>query len=344
MTPYYDDGEGIVLYHGRCEDVLPTLDVASAVLLTDPPYYNVKDEDWDRQWRTSQAFLAWLGGVLDLTRPLLLPSASAWVFAGPALTSAVEGVVAERFRVLNTVRWMKEAGWHQKAEVEAQRRFLTPWEGIIFAEQFDDAYGDAAMALHKQVFAPLGRYIAQERERAGMTRSELEVALGYVSTSDPTRGTALCYRWEEGSSLPTAEAYERMRAVLNARGGEYLARDHDDLRQEHAVLRRRYEDLRRTYEDLRRPFNLGRIVSDVWDFPTVQPYPGKHPCEKPTQLLRHMLGVSSRPGDLILDPFAGSGSTLFVARDMGRRAVGIEQDERYCDMAARRLAQGVLAL
>lgn len=329
-TLYYE-GDGIQLWHGDCREVLPELPAGSVdLLLTDPPYFNVKDEDWDRQWSKAGDFLAWLGFVLDDARPALVPSASVWVFAGPMLATAVESVVAERFRVLNHVRWVKEAGWHQKAEIEAQRRFLTPWEAIIFAEQFAEAYGDQAKALHKQVFAPLGRYIQTERERAGWTRSDLEVALGYTMSSDPSRGTALCYRWEEGSSLPTAETYERMRTVLNGEGGDYL--------------RREYEDLRREYEDLRRPFKLNptQPVSDVWNFATVPPYPGKHPCEKPLPLLRHILGVTSRPGAVVLDPFAGSGSTLLAARDMSRQAIGIEQDERYCEFIAARLAQGAL--
>jgi len=330
MKPYYQD-DLVTLWQGKCEEVLPSLPTLSAhVLLTDPPYFQVKDDEWDNQWNHAAEFLTWLGGVLDAAKPALTANASAWVFAGPALSSAVEGVVRERFRVLNHIRWVKEQGWHQKAEIAAQRRYLTPWESVIFAEQFDDVYEDTSKALHKQVFAPLGRYIQQERERAGISRSDLEVKLGYASRSDPTRGTALCYRWEEGSSLPTADAYQRMREVLNGLGGDYL--------------RREYEDLRREYEDLRRPFNLHRLgpVSDVWNFNTVAPHIGKHPCEKPQTLLSHMIDVSSRPGDLILDPFAGSGSTLMAARNAGRRSIGIEQDEHYCEVIAKRLDQGIL--
>jgi adenine-specific DNA-methyltransferase len=358
VNPYYED-EDVTLYHGRCEEVLPTLERGSVnLLLTDPPYFEVKDDEWDNQWDHAAEFLGWLGGVLDAAKPALTANASAWVFAGPALASQVEAVVRERFRVLNQVRWVKEQGWHQKAEIEAQRRYLTPWEAVIFAEQFADQYEDAAKALHKQVFAPLGRYIQTERERAGISRSDLEVKLGYVSRSDPTRGTALAYRWEEGSSLPTKEAYEKMREVLNGLGGDYLRREYEDLRREYEDLRREYEDLRREYEDLRReyedlrreyedlrrPFHLKRTgpVSDVWNFDTVAPYAGKHPCEKPQALLHHMIDVSSRPGDLILDPFAGSGSTLLAARDAGRRAVGVEMDLGYCRRIADRLAQGVL--
>ncbi len=331
MTPYYSD-ESVSLYHGRCEDVLATLEPigGSTHLLTDPPYFKVKDAEWDNQWQKSAAFLDWMGIWLDLASPLLSADASVWVFASPELTSAVESVIAQRFRILNSVRWIKEQGWHQKAELAAARSFLTPWEGIVFAERFDDAYGDAAQALHKQVFAPLGRYLQQERERAGITRSDLEVELGYISSGDPTKGTALVYRWEEGSSLPTAAAYERMRDVLNDRGGDYL--------------RREYEDLRREYEDLRRPFVLrSRPQStDIFRFPTVPGGPGKHPCEKPLGLLAHMIETTTRHSDTILDCFVGSGAVLDAARSLGRKAIGIEMDEHWCEQTARRLSQDIL--
>jgi len=66
-----------------------------------------------------------------------------------------------------------------------------------------------------------------------------------------------------------------------------------------------------------------------------------HPTQKPVSLMRWCLNFFP-DADLILDPFMGSGTTLRAAKDLGRRAIGIEIEERYCEIAVKRLAQEVL--
>ena len=67
-----------------------------------------------------------------------------------------------------------------------------------------------------------------------------------------------------------------------------------------------------------------------------------HPTAKPLPIAEKLARQFSVPGDTLLDPFAGSGTTLRAAKNEGRRAIGVELDERYCEIAARRLAQDVL--
>jgi site-specific DNA-methyltransferase (adenine-specific) len=69
-----------------------------------------------------------------------------------------------------------------------------------------------------------------------------------------------------------------------------------------------------------------------------------HPTQKPLGIIRPALAYSLPPGGLVLDPFMGSGSTLLVAREMGCRAIGIDNREECCEIAAKRLQQSVMVL
>ena len=69
-----------------------------------------------------------------------------------------------------------------------------------------------------------------------------------------------------------------------------------------------------------------------------------HPTVKPVGLLKQIATMSTETGETVLDPFMGSGTTLRAAKDLGRKAIGIEIEERYCEIAAKRMAQEVLPL
>ena len=338
------------LDHAKAEDWLPQQADASAdLILVDPPYFRVKDEPWDRQWDTAAGFLTWLDALAAEWRRILKPNGSLYVFASPQMAARVEVMISERFNVLNNIAWVKPdpsseinrgAGRGGQTRKESLRSYFPSQERIIFAEQTTDEYAAADQSLYLEIFGPLGRYIAQERERAGLTRKQ--VAAHFPSRSGGLTGCVT--NWEEGYNFPTEAAYIKLREVFNASGGDFLARDYTEYRREREALWRVYQDCRADISELRRPFNLWPTVqyTDVWTFPTVAYYPGKHVCEKPLSLLRHIIDTSTPPDGVVLDCFAGSGNTGIAARQLGRDFVGCDASPVWSVRGARRVADAAL--
>lgn len=96
--------------------------------------------------------------------------------------------------------------------------------------------------------------------------------------------------------------------------------------------------------------NLGgpaRLVAHRWKGMVKASEQGErrvHPTQKPVAVMRWIIDWYTKPGDLIVDPYAGSGSTLRAAKDLGRPAIGIEYETAYCRRIVERLAQDVLPL
>jgi len=91
-----------------------------------------------------------------------------------------------------------------------------------------------------------------------------------------------------------------------------------------------------------RPKLNGSRDGNLISIPRVRPQDLKHPNEKPHLLMSYLVMKSTNPLEVVLDPFMGSGTTLRAAKDLGRKAIGIEIEERYCEIAANRLRQEVL--
>ena len=85
------------------------------------------------------------------------------------------------------------------------------------------------------------------------------------------------------------------------------------------------------YQDVVRAFNVDKTkeFTDVWTFPNIRPYKGKHPAEKPIVLLEHAISATTFPDDIVLDCFAGSGSTAVAALKLGRYSISIEIEEKW---------------
>lgn len=88
------------------------------------------------------------------------------------------------------------------------------------------------------------------------------------------------------------------------------------------------------------PYNTEKVPGNVWEFSRVRYRMDEyenHPTQKPIQLLERIIKASSKPGDLILDPFSGTFTTSFVAKNLGRNSIGIDIDSEYYKIGLRRV-------
>ena len=325
------------IHTGDCLTILPTLpDNSVDLILTDPPYFRVKDLPWDRQWDKSDQYIAWLDKVLAEFQRVLRPNGSLYLFASPKMAAKVEYQIAKRFEVLNHIIWDKSSE-PTKALMygpDRFRHFVPKSERIIFAEHFgadNIAKGEAGYVakcdeLRGFVFEPLRKYLADAMVAAGHTLVSVNQA--WRVWKGGNGGMSSHWFTQSQWALPTKKNYIWLQSLF----GGTLTRQYEDLRLQ-------YEDLRLQYEDLRRPFQVSADVpyTDVWTFRTVPTSKDKHPCEKPQDLLRHIIAASSRPNAVVLDAFAGSGSTGEAALALGRRFIGIELDPVWVTKITKRL-------
>ena len=158
--------------------------------------------------------------------------------------------------------------------------------------------------------AAFGEILKNARIKAGITTIQLAHMIGAFGNIN--HGGAVS-NWERNLNIPTLSQFKKLASILQLPD----------------------------YSSIIRPFavNKGVQYTDIWKFKTVKPYKGKHPCEKPIELLRHIINASSREGDLILDCFCGSGNTLKAAGLLGRQYLGIEISPHWAEVASSALKE-----
>jgi len=343
MSIYYQD-DMVTLYHGDCLEVMADLpDKACQLFATDPPYFRKVDADWDDQWGADVGkFLTWIGGVIDEGVRLTDDRGTLAMFASPDHVTGVEVEMRKRATVLNQIVWRKPIGRLGRMSAADLRRFFPTSERIIIAEHLRTPDRDMFRfidhvnhSVSREVYSGIRESLVALRDGAGVMNWQIDAALG-------RNGMAGHYFGASQWSLPTREAWEIISGLLRAGGVEPPT--FDALRSEFDALRSEFDAQRREFDAQRREFDKS-LLSDVWDFRSpsgAQRDP--HPTQKPLALMDHLVGTLSRYGDTVLDPFVGSGTTLVAAKALGRKSIGVELDEAYCEIAAKRLTQGVLDL
>ena len=288
----------------QCADALDYLatlaDDSVDLIATDPPYFKVKDLPWDNAWKNERSFISWLERVVIEFARVLKPTGSMYLFTNPYLGGEIEHMASRHFKVLNHLIWRKPSGKWGHCHKESLRKYFPQTERIIFAE---------SLKSNGFAYEPIYQYMKQALEGSRLTQAQINKKLG----------NKMAGHWFGKSqfTIPSAQNYAALQDLL-------------------PKLNMSYQDLYRWYADLRaskarRFFAVSKEVpfTDVWDFKCVQYYPGKHPCEKPPLMMEHIIASSSQPGDLVIDPFMGSGATAKAAVKLGRRFGGCDLDQHW---------------
>ncbi|MBS0918174.1 DNA-methyltransferase [Providencia rettgeri] len=306
------------------------------LIATDPPYFQVKSCNWDNQWENVTAYLSWLDEMLAEFWRVLKPNGSLYMFCGSKLAADTELLVRERFDVLNHIIWAKPSGPWRRQNKESLRSYFPATERILFAEHYQSPYKGKSSGylqrrreLKENTLKPLIEYFKQARDSLGITTKEIHQATGKQMASHWFGYS----QWQ----LPNESDYLKLQELFNQVAAKQfsdnpLSRQHADLVSEQKLLNREYHELSQQYQLLRRPFTVTVDVpyTDVWVYPPVQYYPGKHPCEKPSAMMEHIINSSSREGDVVADFFMGSGATIKAALKLNRRVIGVElETERF---------------
>ena len=330
------------IINGDCLEAMKLIpDKSIDLICTDPPYYKIKQEKWDRQWKTATDFLNWLDAIAEQWQRILKPNGSLYCFASAKMSSQVEMLLAKRFNVINRLTWIKSdidvvnaGGIHRLINKRTLTSYYPNTESIIFCEHrrensFAKIYDAKCDELRASVFEPVRSYLETEREKSGISFKQIAAERGCTEVLIKQRHFSSC-QWK----LPSRETY----AVMQRMAIGYFTRAYDDLKRECDALEMQYKELKQQFDGLRRAFSVTSSVpyTDIWTFPVVKAK-GKHTCEKPVPMMEHIIKTSSRKNDAVLDSFAGHGSTAIAAINTDRKYICIEIGKQSFENMANRI-------
>jgi DNA modification methylase len=323
MTPWLDDGD-VKLYHGDVLEVLRQLKPGSVqTCVTSPPYWGLRDYGEPGQLgleATPAEYVARMVEVFSEVRRVLRDDGTLWLNLGDSYAAArggtyqpaetLAGGIGGKMPNGEITNRGRSGGYSPSRDAQAiglKHKDLVgiPWR-VAFALQ------DAGWYLRSDIiWAKPNPMPESVTDRPTKSHEYL-----FLLTKSPR----YFYDAEAIREAMTTDADEYLRAGASVRNnGKY--------RDVHGYVPSSFA---RVPE--------GRNARSVWTI-TTKPYAGAHFATFPVELPERCIKAGSAPGDVVLDPFSGSGTTAWVARHHGRRAVGIELNEEYLALSADRLRQ-----
>lgn len=285
-------------------------DKCAKLIIADPPYYKVKG-DFDFIWKTFDDYLAGVEKWAIECKRLLADNGTLFWY-GHAKNIAYAQVIFDiHFNLINNLVWDK-GSFMGLEESEGLRSFAPCTERILM-------YGLQQEDLTGKHYEKVKFYFWDEYEKSGLTLKKANELMGLATTGANLAGE-LFGKNRDRFCFPTFEKYT--------------------LLQKSGFFKKEYEELHKEYEELRRPFANYFKLQEIFRFSNEAQKTGAkydHDTCKPETLTRALILTCSRPNDLVLIPFAGSGTECAMSVKENRNFVGYEITEKYVDMSNERV-------
>lgn len=313
------------LIQGDCLEVLPTLPEKSIdLILADPPY-NIGKTEWDN----IPDYINWSLKWLKECRRVLKDNGSLYLFHNDMLQMA-ELIIAIKnntdyvFKCLITwEKYQTNKQYYGRDIIQSVNssglRCYYPMSEYIAYYTLHDETESGLSKKSINAFLPIKEYLRAEKQKSGLTNKKLNLLFSsYYGKEGCLDRSVIEHYFGNGQWVfPTKEIYEN---ILQTTG----------------FFQKPYAKLREEYEKLRYTFNVvEKDVTRTWLFT-----PAKktvHETPKPIQLIKRILNYSTRQGDIVLDPFAGSGSTIRACRELKRNCIAIEKSQKYCNIMRKQI-------
>jgi site-specific DNA-methyltransferase (adenine-specific) len=297
-------------------------DKSVKLIIADPPYFEVKG-DFDFVWKSFNDYLIdvekW---AIECKR--LLANNGTLLWYGHAKKIAYSQIIFDKyFNLENNIAI--EFNRQTKKGVEDFRCFAPVSERLLMYSNETIMTGLEAIKLDVNNFQTLRQYFKELQCFIGLGLKKINETLGHRKAEHGFYHSST--QWD----LPIIETYNELI--------HHFQIDKWEGFKEYETLRQEYETLRQEYEPLRRPFNNFKKLFDIMSFDQEAHITRNydHDTCKPETLTRALILTCSRPNDLVLVPFAGSGTEVAMAIKEGRQAIGFDVEEKYCQMSNDRI-------
>ena len=296
-------------------------DKSVQLIIADPPYFEVKGE-FDFVWNSFDDYLKDVENWAIECKRVLADNGTLFWYGDAKKIAYAQIIFDKYFNLLNNIVWENTNQSKQSmVNVSGYRSFPPLTERILMYS--NDKYNLTKCVYH------IRDYIREEiiKSKGKIILKQVNEALETATNGGGVASACLSLDKTEPTMI-TKEMYIKLKKWCEP----YLRKEYEDLRKE-------YEDLRKEYEELRRPFNNSLHLGDVIRLPNYETNKFKHDTIKPEKLTRILLQTCSRKGDLVLVPFAGSGTECAMAAKEGRKFIGFDIEPKYGEMANARCSE-----